>query len=108
VQPDIQGRVDLAKQRREIERNRADLSSKARDERRVTTRALRTDVTARWRERITIADHQQAARRSAKPGRGNPGLRLAAVADARTPRTATTKSMTARISNAARASRRTP
>src|SRR3954447_24532239 len=39
VQPDIQGRVDLARQRREIERIRADLSSKARDERRGATRA---------------------------------------------------------------------
>ena len=39
VQPDSQGRVDLARQRREIERIRADLSSKARHERRVTTRA---------------------------------------------------------------------
>ena len=39
VQSDIQGRVDLAKQRREIDRMRADLSSKARDARRVTTRA---------------------------------------------------------------------
>ena len=32
-------RVDLARQRREIERIRADLSSRPRDERRVTTRA---------------------------------------------------------------------
>src|SRR5437763_3442325 len=39
VQPDSQGRVDLARQRREVERIRADLSSKARHERRVTTRA---------------------------------------------------------------------
>jgi hypothetical protein len=39
VQPTPQGRVDLARQRREIERIRADLSGKPRDQRRVTTRA---------------------------------------------------------------------
>ena len=39
MQSDSQGRVDLAKQRGEIDRMRADLSSQARDARRVTTRA---------------------------------------------------------------------
>lgn len=39
MQPEIQGRVDLAKQRREIDRIRAELSARPRHERRVTTRA---------------------------------------------------------------------
>ena len=39
MQPNNPERVDLARQRREIDRIRADLASKPRDERRVTTRA---------------------------------------------------------------------
>jgi hypothetical protein len=39
MQADAQSRVDLAKQRREIERLRAEMSARPRDDRRVTTRA---------------------------------------------------------------------
>jgi hypothetical protein len=39
MQAQSQGRVDLAKQRREIDRLRHELSARPRDERRVTTRA---------------------------------------------------------------------
>jgi hypothetical protein len=39
MQPEVRGRVDLAKQQREIERLRAEMSAKPRADRRVITRA---------------------------------------------------------------------